>query len=475
MSDHALGSAERPLWVAIIGSGPSGFYAADALLKSDLNVRVDVLDRLPTPFGLVRGGVAPDHQKIKSVTAAYEKTAAHEHFRFFGHVHLGNDLSVEDVRAIYDCVVYAFGNESDRKMGVDGEELAGIHSATAFVGWYNGHPDFQSTESVRSRPRRSRVAVVGNGNVAMDVTRILAKTPDALEETDISETALDALRTSNVEEILLLGRRGPAQAAFSPKEIQEVCAVEGCDTVVADEDAALDDVSRAWLEADAPASAKKNLDILVEQSKKGEGDAPRKVRCRFLVSPVSFAGEDGRVTSVRLEHGALSADDKGTPRARGTGRFSDEPVDLVFKAIGYRGVPIPGVPFDEGWGTVPNVGGRVTAARESEVPLEGQYVVGWAKRGPTGLIGTNNADSKATVACLLEDVANRSAPALEPGHADRTTALLKSKGVDFVTYEDWKRLDAHEIARGEEQGKVRAKVTSVAEMMEIVNRLRVNA
>lgn len=474
MSEAALGSADRPLWVAVIGSGPSGFYAIDALFKAEgLHVHCDLFDRLPTPFGLVRGGVAPDHQKIKSVIAAYERTAAHENFRFFGHVALGTDVSVDELSSRYDCLIYAFGNESDRKMGVEGEELAGIHSATAFVGWYNGHPDFRNESFDLAAAKR--VAVVGNGNVAMDVTRILAKHPDALKETDIAGAALEALRSSSVEEILLLGRRGPAQAAFSPKEIQEVCAVEACDTVVAPDEVAIDEVSRAWLEKDAPASAKKNLQILIDQSAAGPGSHARKVQCRFLVSPVSFAGEGGRVTSVRLEHGELEADKHGTPRACGTGRFTDEPVDLVFKAIGYRGVPIAGVPFDESWGIVPNVGGRVVTERGSDVPIPGQYVVGWAKRGPTGLIGTNNADSKATVASLLEDVANRQAPPLPAGHERRITTLLADREVDVVSYADWKRLDAHELARGAELGKVREKLTSVDAMMDVVRELRVKA
>ncbi len=469
-----LGSAERPLWVAVVGSGPSGFYAVDALFKAEgRTVHCDVFDRLPTPFGLVRGGVAPDHQKIKSVIAAYERTAAHPRFRFFGHVRLGRDVTVEQLRSIYDCVIYAFGNESDRKMGVEGEELRGVHSATAFVGWYNGHPDFQDESFDLDSARR--VAVIGNGNVAMDVTRILAKRPAALEETDIAGAALDALAESKVEEILLLGRRGPAQAAFSPKEIQEVCAVEGCDTVVEPADVDLDPISRDWLEKDAPPAATKNLDILVEQSKRGEGTHDRKVRCRFLVSPVSFGGEAGRVTSIRLEHGRLEADAHGTPRARGTGEFTDEPVDLVFKAIGYRGVPIAGVPFDEDWGIVPNVGGRVVKERGSEEPTPGEYVVGWAKRGPTGLIGTNNADSKATVASLLEDIAVRHAAPLPAGHEHRIEALLEENGVEFVTYDDWKRLDAYEVERGKEKGKAREKVTSVEEMVAIVRRLRVAA
>ncbi len=472
MAEHPLGSEERPLWVAVIGSGPSAFYAVDALFKTNgISVHADVFDRLPTPFGLVRGGVAPDHQKIKSVAASYERTAAHPNFRFFGNVMLGRDVQVDELLSIYDCIIFAVGNESDRKMGVPGEDLAGIHSATAFVGWYNGHPDFQGEtfELVGAR----RVAVIGNGNVAMDVTRVLAREPDELAETDIADEALEALRENGVEEILLLGRRGPAQAAFSPKEIQEVADLAHSDVVVEAADVDLDPVSRAWLDSGAPAAAKKNLAILEAQVEHGEGKQRRKIRCRFLVSPVEFIGDNGRVTGVKLEHGELYADDHGTPRPRGAGRYTVEAVDLVFKAIGYLGVEIPGVPFDRKWGIIPNVNGRVVASRESDEPLPGQYVVGWAKRGPTGLIGTNNADSKATVAALLEDVSGKSAAALERKHPDAIVQRLRAKEVDFVSYDDWRRLDAYEVAEGRKVGKVRRKLTTVAAMMDVVRRLRV--
>ena len=314
MSDLPLGSDRRPLRVAVVGSGPSAFYATDALFKSDKSVRVDMFDRLPTPYGLVRGGVAPDHQNIKGVVKGYEKTAANEGFRFFGNVKLGRDLGVADLTECYDHIVYAVGNESDRKLGVTGEELGGVHSATEFVGWYNGHPDFRDREFDLENARR--VAVIGNGNVAMDVTRVLVKQPDALAGTDIADYAIDALRGSGVREVILLGRRGPAQAAFSPKEIQEVAEVEGCDLVVPAEEAALDAVSTKWLEEKAPASAKKNLAVLDAQVPKGEGTNDRKVRVMFCVSPVELQGE-GRVSRIKLEHSELYEDQRGTPRPKG--------------------------------------------------------------------------------------------------------------------------------------------------------------
>jgi len=469
MAQHPLGSDRRPLRVAVIGSGPSGFYAAEALFKADRRVRVDMFDRLPTPYGLVRGGVAPDHQKIKTVTKLYVKIADNEGFRFFGNVKLGRDVHVEDLAELYDHVVYAVGNESDRKMGIPGEELGGVHSATAFVGWYNGHPDFCDLRF--DLENATSVAVVGNGNVAIDVARVLIRDPDELADTDIADYALEVLRKSNVREVVLLGRRGPAQAAFSPKEIQEIGDLSGVDVVVSPEDVDLDPLSASWLETAAPKAAHRNMRYLVEQSQHGGGSAPKKMRCRFLVSPIELLGEDGRVSAVRLQHNELVADDRGTPRPRAVERFETVEAQAVFAAIGYRGIPIEGVPFDDGWGVIPNAAGRVLTERDGNV-VPGQYVVGWAKRGPTGLIGTNSPDSKATVAAMLEDCAGVTAPELEPDDAARIERLLADRDVCYVSQEDWERLDRYEIGRGEEQGKVRDKLYSIDEMLEIVQKLR---
>ncbi len=469
MAEPALGDAQRPLRVAIVGSGPSAFYAAEALFKADgSNVRVDMFDRLPTPYGLVRGGVAPDHQKIKSVVKVYEKISANEGFRFFGNVKLGRDIAVTDLQAHYDQIVYAVGNESDRKMGVDGEDLEGVHSATEFVGWYNGHPDYRDLEFKLATAQR--VAVVGNGNVAIDVARILVRKPDELAETDIADYALSQLRASSVEEVMLLGRRGPAQAAFSPKEIQELADLDGVDVVVSTDEAQLDELSATWLE-DQPRSAKRNVEFLQEQAGEGAGSNARRVVCRFLVSPTEFGGDGSAVSSVKVERGELHADSRGTPRPKGTGEFEDLDVQLVFKAVGYRGVPIEGVPFDDGWGVIPNDEGRVLDARDGN-RVDGQYVVGWAKRGPTGLIGTNSPDAKETVARMLEDIAGKTAAALAADDADAMPSLLAERGVEFVTLEDWQRLDAFERDQGQKAGKVRAKLTSIDEMMKVVRDLR---
>lgn len=469
MAEHELGTPARPLRVAVIGSGPSAFYAVEALQKSGLSVRTDVFDRLPTPYGLVRGGVAPDHQKIKSVVRVYEEIAAREGFRFFGNVMLGRDVQVVDLLALYDQIVYAVGNERDRAMGIPGEDLAGVHSATSFVGWYNGHPDFRHLEFPLSTA--TRIAIVGNGNVAMDVARILAQSPDRLAGTDIADYALGELNRSAVREILLLGRRGPAQAAFSPKEIEEIGEMAEVDLVVAPADVEPDAVTARWLESSAaPRTAHRNLRYLTQKSKAARREGARRVRCAFLVAPVELIGKEGRLTAVRLQHNELVADAQGVPRPRGLPRFETEEVQLLFKAVGYRGVPLAGVPFDEVDGIVPNAEGRVLDARGGRV-VPRQYVVGWAKRGPTGLIGTNSPDAKATVAAMLADLADAVGPAA--GAAERGIEdLLVARRVDYVTYEDWKRLDRHEMERGAAKGKVRDKLTSVEEMMTVIRQLR---
>jgi len=436
LENRPLGSSDRPLRVAVIGSGPSGFYAIAALFKADgIEADVDLFDRLPTPFGLVRGGVAPDHQKIKNVIRVYNRTAQHERFRFFGNVELGRDISVDDL-----------------------------------VGWYNGHPDFQDRSFDLASARR--VAVVGNGNVAMDVTRVLVRDTDELAPTDITAESLEVLRKSAVREVVLLGRRGPAQAAFSPQEIKEIGSLEGSSLLVTQEEMDLDEISSAWLEKGAAPSARRNVTYLTEIAGAEAEAADRLVTCRFLVSPIELvAGDDGRVARVVIEKNELYASDDGSPRPRGTGETETFDVDLVFKAVGYRGVPLPGVPFHERWGILPNDEGRLQTEPDGEV-VPGQYVVGWAKRGPTGLIGTNSPDSTATVKKMIEDIDGVTAtpdPAKAP---ERIVELLRDRGVDFVTFDDWNRLDEDEVRLGEARNKVREKYTAVESMMAAVNRLR---
>ena len=471
MADLSLGSAGRPLRVAIFGSGPSGFYAADALQKvGGLHCAIDMFDRLPTPFGLVRGGVAPDHQKIKSVVAVYERIAAHDGFRFFGNTTLGRDLQVEDLDQLYDAWIYAVGNESDRRLDVPGIELQGIHTATEFVGWYNAHPDYANHRF--DLESTDTAVVIGNGNVAMDVCRVLLQDPERLAVTDIGATALAAVRRSTVRTVVLVGRRGPAQAAFSPKEIKELATLEGVHLQVDPAEVEISDVTRNWLESGAPRSAAKNLDYLTACAKgegPPEGAADRQAIVRFCRTPVAFAGQDGRVTAIKVQKAELHPDDKGVPRPRLIEEFETIPCGLVFQAIGYRGVAIPGVPFDEGWGVIPNRDGRVLNERDGAARIR-EYVVGWAKRGPTGLIGTNSPDSKATVECLVEDISSGALqPVAAPGDA---ATLLRDRGVRFTDLADWHALDQWEQQQGAAEGRIRLKLERLEEQLDRIEALR---
>ena len=453
---------QKKLRVVVVGSGPSGFYAAEALLKDkEIDARIDMIDRLPTPFGLVRGGVAPDHQKIKSVVKVYERTASDPRFRFFGNVMLGRDLQVEDLKRHYDAIVYAVGCESDRNLGIPGEDLAGSYAATEFVGWYNGHPDHRRKEFNLDC---ERVAVVGIGNVAIDVTRVLVKSPEALATTDMADHAVEALRRSKVKEVYLLGRRGPLQSAFSPKEIAEIDELADSDLVILPEEAELDAASQAAWDKGVDANEKKNVEFLQEVAKRGEGTKDRKVRLRFCASPVEILGEDGRIRAVKIEKNELY-EDGGRIKCRGTGTFETLEVGMVLRSVGYLGVKIPGVPFDEKAGRIPNEAGRVLAAPGGAVS-SGEYVVGWSKRGPSGLIGTNRADSQATVENLLADFrAGAIKPCAVPC-SDETEKFLLAKQPRLVRFEDWKILDAVEIKRGEDKGKIREKFTDIEEMLQ---------
>jgi ferredoxin--NADP+ reductase len=463
MDEVKVGTTERPLRAVVIGSGPSGFYAAEALLKEqDLEVHVDLIDRLPTPFGLVRGGVAPDHQKIKGVTKVFDRVAHMPNFRFWGNVKLGHDVLVDDLHQHYDVIIYAVGNESDHAMGIPGEDLGGSHAATEFVGWYNGHPDHREHAFDLSC---ERVAVVGIGNVAMDVTRILAEDVDVLAKTDIAEHAVTALRKSKVKEVILLGRRGPLQAAFSPAEIKEIADLSCSDLVVTPEDAQLDAASQGTLEA-ADKAKQKNVAFLAEQAQKGEGQEARKVRLRLCVSPVELLGEGGKVTQVKIEKNALHLEEKtGRIRPKGTGEFETIDVGMVLRSVGYFGVKIPGVSFDEKKGRIPNLEGRVTMA-DWQTPIAGEYVVGWAKRGPSGLIGTNRADSVETVKRILDDWRGKEVPYDSDKTAPAAQNMLLKKQPNHIHFEDWEYLDQLEQELGKKQGKVRAKFTDVQAMLD---------
>lgn len=462
MSSRA-GTAERPVRIAIIGAGPSGFYAAGALLQQkEYAVSVDIFDRLPTPYGLVRYGVAPDHQKIKSVTKIYDRTAADPRVRYFGNVNLGTDISRGDLKAHYDQIIYAVGAESDRRLGIAGEDLAGSFSATEFVAWYNGHPDYVNFEVDLSA---ERVMVVGVGNVAMDVARILAKSIEELESTDIADHALEKLRHSRVKEIHIVARRGPAQSKFTNPEIKELGELSLTDVIVKPEDLILDEISQAEVAADK--ITQRNMETLREYAERGSTGKPRRIHFHFLRSPVELLGEEA-VTGVRMERNQLVAREDGSLASRGTGQIEEMPIDLIFRAIGYRSVPIPDVPFHERWGLIPNQQGRVTAEHNGPV-LPGEYVVGWAKRGPSGVIGTNKPDAVETVELMLADV-----PSLSPvpdGQADPAAVvnLLQERGIRYVSYAQWHAIDLHEVAQGQSNGRPRVKLTAIDDMLAVVS------
>jgi len=439
--------------VAIIGSGPAGFYAAEALLKrAGTPVDVDVFDRLPTPYGLVRGGVAPDHQKIKAVVRVFASTAARPTFRFLGNVQLGRDVSVEELRRHYHQIVYATGNESDRRLGIPGEGIAGCTPAAVFVGWYNGHPDYRNARIDLSV---SRVAVVGNGNVAVDVARILMRSRAELERTDIAAHALDSLRNSQVREVFVLGRRGPEQAAFSPSELKELGSMEAADPVV---DAG---------ELAGCADADGNMKILRSfASRQPRGDA-KKLHLRFLVSPTEVLGNaEGKVAGLALEKNRLEARPDGTVAARGTGQIEVLDVDMVVPAIGFAAERIAGVPFDEKARIIANQDGRVVDPALRRV-IPDEYVVGWARSGPQGLIGEHKRASAQVVEHMIADGAGLEARVLP--RRDAIDALLRERGVQLVSFDDWKRLDDVEVVRGERRGAPRDKIVDVEAMLALLS------
>lgn len=460
---RSLGTEARPLRVAVVGAGPAGFYATEALLKQqDLVCSIDIFNRFPTPFGLVRDGVAPDHQSIKAVTRIYDRIAGDPHVRYFGNVTFGTDILHADLKRYYDQIVYAVGAQADRRMGIPGEDLAGSYPATAFVGWYNGHPDYRDYEFDLSH---ERAVVVGNGNVAMDVARILSVPPDELAKTDIADYALAKLRTSNVREVVVLGRRGPAQAAFTNAEIKEFGEITGLDVLVDPVDIELDEHSATSLADNKIAT--KNIEFLQLYAAKTEHTNQRRIHMRFLTSPIELLGEDGKLSAVRVERNHLMLQDNGSVRAIGTGQYDVIETGLILRSVGYRSVPLKGVPFDEYTYTIMNVAGRVVNEVDSE-PVRGEYVVGWAKRGPSGVIGTNKPDAVATVKVMVEDVPTLDGIAdtdRDPGLIEH---LLKERTIDYVTYEDWKVLDQFELASGKERSRPRVKVTSVPEMLKVI-------
>lgn len=455
-----MGSTRNPLRVAIIGSGPSGFYAAEHILgQDDINVQVDMFDRLPTPFGLVRAGVAPDHPKIKSVTRVYDKIAQHPDFRFRGNVEFGTDLEYEDLLEYFHAVIFCVGARSDRRLGIPREYLPGSHGASDFVGWYNASPDQRNLTFDFSG---DNVVVVGNGNVAMDVARVLMLPPDELSATDIGGHALRALSQNKVRQVTILGRRGPAQAAFTYRELKELADRDDIDVVVDPADMVLDPHSLHDTEQAPDRGRDQVLDLLRELSERPSRGHDRRIVFRFLVSPVEILGKD-RVTGVEVVGNELYRGNNGELRARATDEREVIPADVVFRAIGYQGVALPGVPFDPITATIPNDRGRVIDPLTGQA-RPGEYVAGWIKRGPNGIIGTNKPDAQETVEALVEDVRDQRlrrevlpAPVFE--------RFLAERQGEVVSFDDWKYLDAREVEKGEELGRPRLKFARVENML----------
>jgi ferredoxin/flavodoxin---NADP+ reductase len=448
-----------PLRAAIVGAGPSGFYAAGQLLGiAEPQFAVDLYDRLPTPYGLVRSGVAPDHPKIKSVTRAYDKTTEHERFRFFGHVELGSDIGRSQLLEHYHVVLYTIGTATDKRLGIPGEDLRGSHPATEFVAWYNGHPDHSGLE-VDLQARQA--VVVGAGNVAIDVARMLALAPSELEITDTADHAIEVLSASGVEEITILARRGPLQAAFTNPELLEMGELERGDVEVLG--AELDELSAVALQ-EADKTRRRNVEIIQDYAARPKSGKPITVRFRFLASPVELLGDaDGHVRAVKIENNAIVGRDDGSLAARGCGTFEEVSAQLVFRSIGYTGVPVAGIPFDERRGLISNEAGRVTDADGAR--QVGEYVSGWIKRGPSGVIGTNKKDSQDTVAKILEDAA---AGRLNTPTADDIEAMIAAHCANAVTWEGWQAINAIETAAGEAStpGRPRVKLTEWAALRE---------
>ena len=467
--------------VAVVGSGPAGLYTAEALIKQaaaldpPARIRVDVIDRLPTPYGLVRYGVAPDHKSIKSIAEYLRRVLEHDGVSFLGNVHLGTDVTRDDLLSCYDAVVYATGAMSDRRLGIPGEDLPGSYAATDFVNWYCGHPDVDPDAFSLDA---DAVAVIGVGNVAVDVARILIRDPAELRDTDISQPVLDALTASKVREVHMIGRRGPAQAKFTTKELRELGELDGVEIAVGPGEAdldAFDPTGGSARLAETDRHVRGNYTVIAGWADRDPAPALRRLSVRFWLRPVEILGTE-RVTGLRVERTRLDADGRFT----GTGETQDIPVQMVLRSVGYQSVPLPGVPFDERSAVVPNEEGRVTGPDGK--PLPGEYVAGWLKRGPTGVIGTNKSDAAQTVRALLADLAGGPGPGDTPlpragllrlpsdaqdgaGGPSRFAALLASRGQAIVSYADWLRIETAERDLAADLGRgTRVKLASRAEL-----------
>ena len=454
---NSIGSENKPLEVAIIGSGPSGYYAAQSLFGSEKKINITMFDRLPTPYGLVRGGVAPDHQKIKNVIRVYEKISISPGFQFIGNVLVGKDISIDDLRNNFHATIFACGAETDRKLGIPGEDLQGSHTATAFVGWYNGHPDYRDLSFDLSQ---EIAVVVGQGNVAADVSRILSKTADELKQTDIADHALQQLAESKIKEIHVIGRRGPVQAKFTPEELKEFGELEDCNPVVDSSTLQLNEASQKELESPEGRTNVKNFEVFKDFANRDLTKKNRSCFFRFLEGPIELMGTE-RLEGILLAKNSLSGD-PFKQRAEKTGETVEQKCGILFRSIGYNGIPIEGVPFDEKEGIFPNDKGRLL---DNGSVVNGVYVTGWIKRGPSGIIGTNKPDSVETVNCLLEDIEKIDS---EKSGNSGIMKILSEKQTRAVNYDGWKKIDEAEVKRGEPKGKPREKFTRIEEMLDII-------
>lgn len=459
-----LGTEAMPLRVAIVGAGPAGFFTAEQLFHQDAVIEVDMYERLPTPHGLIRTGVAPDHQKIKDAAKAFDKIAETDRFRFLGHVEVGTDISVGELKQFYHQIVLATGAQTDREIGIPGDDLMGSHSATEFVAWLNGHPDYREC---KFDLEQERVVIIGVGNVAIDIARILCRTPAELARTDIPDDALQVLQNHGLREIYLLGRRGPMQAAFTTPQIKEVGNLAGADVVVKREEVELDEASRLALERSQNRNQRRKVEIIQGFAEREIEGKRRRLIIRFLVSPVEILGDRaGRVRGIRLVKNKLVPNKRGALWAKPTDEMEELDCGLVFRSVGYKGVPVPGVSFDDRRGIIPNERGRVVGYFSPRVIL-GEYVVGWIKRGPAGIIGTNKPDAVETVACMMADF--EEGLVLNPIDPRREAVDKRLEGLTVFSYADWHRINEMELARGEARGCPRVKFTSIEEMLRVKN------
>jgi ferredoxin--NADP+ reductase len=442
--------------IAIIGSGPSAFYAAQALFKADNSIIVDMFEMLPTPYGLLRGGVAPDHQQMKSVSKSYDKIADHPNFRFFGNVTIGNDISIDELKHFYHHIIIAIGAQTDKQMNIPGENSSGSHTATEFVGWYNGQPTFQNRGFNLSG---SNAIVIGQGNVAVDVARILSKPVDELAKTDITSHALSHLATSKIKDIYMIGRRGPVQSAFTELELKELGKIEGVNVQVHDSllfsDADSEELSQSL-------KARKNVAELMAIRDYSVENSTKTIHLMFYLSPTEIVQKNNKVSQIVFQKNKLTGD-AGQQRAEGTNEFITLDCDILFRSIGYRGVPLSGVPFDAEKGIIPNRQGAVINSQKSY--CDQLFVTGWIKRGPSGVIGTNRSDSIETVTTLLNQ------PMVNVAAIDRDIeSLLNQKNITFISFTDWKIIDEYEKNQGQKVGKPREKITSITDALKLLNK-----